>query len=251
MKTGTILNSFLTLKKQKKCGFAVLIDPDSVSPTSMLSIAEKCIAANVDYVFIGGSLMLSDHVDACIQAFKSVSSIPVILFPGHPSQVSKYADALLFLSMLSSRNPELLIGQHVIAAPIIKATSLEIIPTGYLVIDGGRPTTVSYMSNSAPIPSDKADIALCTAWAGEMQGKQLIYMDAGSGALQAISSEMLKKVSENINIPLVVGGGIRNAEQARNACESGAQIIVVGNAIETNPSLIDEIARAVATFNRT
>src|SRR5690606_10109143 len=137
----------------------------------------------------------------CIIAIKKQTNIPVLLFPGSPSQISKYADALLYLSLISGRNPELLIGQHVISAPFVKKSGLEIISTGYMVVDGGAPTTVSYISNATPIPSDKADIALCTAMAGEMLGMKLIYMDAGSGAKKAIHEDMIHSVAKNIEVP--------------------------------------------------
>jgi putative glycerol-1-phosphate prenyltransferase len=165
-------------------------------------------------------------------------------FPGSPSQVSPFADALLYLSLISGRNPDLLIGQHVISAPGVKASGLEVISTGYMVIDGGVPTTVSYMSHSAPIPANKPDVALCTAWAGELQGKHVIYMDAGSGAQYPISTDMIHKVSSNIDIPLIIGGGIRTPEKVYDNCKAGAQVVVVGNAIEKNPSLIREMCLA-------
>jgi putative glycerol-1-phosphate prenyltransferase len=206
------------------------------------------VNAKVDYFFIGGSLVISNHLDQYIQQLKKSCTIPVILFPGNSNQISPYADALLYLSLLSGRNPELLIGQHVISAPAIKKTGLEVIPTGYLVIDGGAPTTVSYMSNAAPIPADKADIAMCTAMAGEMLGKQIIYMDAGSGAKLPISEQMIERVAKNIESPLVIGGGIRDAEKAYHNCKAGADIIVVGNAIEKDPSLMMEVAAAVHTM---
>jgi putative glycerol-1-phosphate prenyltransferase len=151
----------------------------------------------------------------------------------------------LYLSLISGRNAELLIGQHVISAPFVRASGLEIISTGYMVIDGGAPTTVSYISNAAPIPSDKADIALCTAMAGEMLGHKLIYMDAGSGARRPVSEALITAVSGNIQVPLVVGGGIRDAEKAYRNCRAGADVIVVGNAIEKNAALIKEMADAV------
>mgnify|MGYP003575552507 CR=1 FL=1 len=232
------------LKQEGKNAFAVLIDPDSVTPESIRLTAQKCNDAKVDYIFMGGSIMVTAHVDRCIEQFKAESDIPVILFPGSPSQVSPCADALLYLSLISGRNPDLLIGQHVISAPAVKASGLEVISTGYLVIDGGVPTTVSYMSHSAPIPANKPDVALCTAWAGELQGKHVIYMDAGSGAQYPISIEMIKKVSSNIAIPLIVGGGIRTAEKVYENCKAGAQIVVVGNAIEKDPNLIKEMSLA-------
>jgi len=225
--------------------FAILIDPDKINTTSIASLIDLAIAAKVDYFLVGGSLVVSDNLEACILPIKERCSIPIMLFPGSPSQISKHADALLYLSLISGRNADLLIGQHVISAPFVKKSGLEIISTGYMVIDGGAPTTVSYISNATPIPADKADIALCTAMAGEMLGKKLIYMDAGSGARKAISEEMIALVAANIEIPLVVGGGIRDAEKAYLNCKAGADLIVIGNAIEKDPSLIKEMAAAI------
>src|SRR5690606_29950953 len=159
--------------------------------------------------------------------------------------VSRSADALLYLALISGRNPELLIGQHVISAPVVRQSGLEIISTGYMVIDGGAPTTVSYISNATPIPADKNEIAMCTAMAGEMLGMKLIYMDAGSGARRAVSENMIEKVAGIIEIPLVVGGGITDPEKAYRDCKAGADLIVVGNAIEKDPSLIREMSAAV------
>lgn len=244
MRPGTVYTQLKQLKTDGHHAFAVLIDPDSVTPDSIKYTAEKCNEAGVDLVFVGGSIMVTAHVDDCIRKFKEESSIPVALFPGSPSQVSPFADALLYLSLISGRNPDLLIGQHVVSAPNVKASGLEVISTGYMVVDGGVPTTVSYMSHSAPIPANKPDIALCTAWAGELQGKHIIYMDAGSGAKYPISTEMIQKVSSNIEIPLIIGGGIRTAEKVYENCKAGAQVVVVGNAIEKDPSLIKEMSMA-------
>ena len=237
--------SLLEKKKSGKKSFAILIDPDKVSASSLSSLIDLAVSAKADYFFVGGSLVVSDHLDDCVQQIKQQCSIPVILFPGNSAQISKYADALLYLSLISGRNPELLIGQHVVSAPFVKKSGLEIISTGYMVIDGGAPTTVSYISNAAPIPADKSDIALCTALAGEMLGMKLIYMDAGSGARKAISEEMITKVACNITVPLIVGGGIRDAEKAYLNCKAGADVIVVGNAIEKDSSLVKEIAAAI------
>lgn len=245
MYRGSLHKSLVELKQKKQKSFAVLIDPDSVNLNDIEKIARQCNDAQVGYVFIGGSLMTSNHLDQCIIRFKQNSDIPVLLFPGSPSQVSKEADALLYLSLISGRNPELLIGAHVVSAPIVKESGLEVISTGYVVIDGGAPTTVSYMSHSAPIPHDKNDIAVCTALAGEFQGKNIIYMDAGSGAKNPISEEMISSVAQNVSLPIVVGGGIITPEKAYNNCKAGADIIVVGNAIEKKPELIKEMASAI------
>ena len=223
----------------------MLVDPDKVNDNSLEDLVNLCVEARVDYLLVGGSLVISNYLDEAVQLIKNNCDIPVILFPGSPSQVSKYADALLYLSLISGRNPELLIGQHVISAPVVKQSGLEIMPTGYMVIDGGAPTTVSYISNASPLPSDKNEIAMCTAMAGEMLGMKLIYMDAGSGAKRAISESMIEKVAGCIDVPLIVGGGITNPEKAYLNCKAGADVIVVGNAIEKDPALIREMAAAV------
>lgn len=240
-----IYHSFQERKKLGKKSFAVLIDPDKVNDDSMEKLVELSLSAKVDYFFVGGSLVISNYLDECLQLIKRSCDIPTILFPGSPSQVSKYADALLYLSLISGRNAELLIGQHVVSAPIVKKSGLEIMPTGYMVVDGGAPTTVSYISNATPIPADKNEIAMCTAMAGEMLGMQLIYMDAGSGAKRPITESMIEKVSKSIDVPLIIGGGITDPEKAYLNCKAGADIIVVGNAIEKDASLIKEMAAAV------
>jgi putative glycerol-1-phosphate prenyltransferase len=211
----------------------------------MEQLIQLSVDAKVDYFFVGGSLVISNYLDECIQLIKKNCSIPVVLFPGSPSQVSPFADGLLDLSLISGRNPELLIGQHVVSAPVVRKSGLEIISTGYMVIDGGAPTTVSYISNATPLPSDKNEIAMCTAMAGEMLGMKLIYMDAGSGARRAISETMIEKVASCIDVPMIVGGGITDPEKAYLNCKAGADVIVVGNAIEKDPMLIKEIAAAV------
>jgi putative glycerol-1-phosphate prenyltransferase len=240
-----LYKQFIAKKHQGKKSFTVLIDPDKVNAQSIEQITSLAVDAKVDYFFVGGSLVISNHLDECIQQIKALCNIPVILFPGSPSQVSKYADALLYLSLISGRNPELLIGQHVVSAPFVKKSGLEIMPTGYMVVDGGAPTTVSYISNAAPIPADKNEIAMCTAMAGEMLGMKLIYMDAGSGAKRPITEHMIEKVASHIESPLIVGGGIVEPEKAYRNCKAGADVIVVGNAIEKDPSLIKEMAAAV------
>ena len=240
-----ILNSLTERKKLGKKSFAVLIDPDKVNNGNITQLIDMSVAAKVDYFLVGGSLVISTFIDECVQLIKASCNIPVVLFPGSPSQVSKYADALLYLSLISGRNAELLIGQHVVSAPVVKNSGLEVLPTGYMVIDGGAPTTVSYISNASPIPADKNEIAMCTAMAGEMLGMQLIYMDAGSGAKCPIPESMIERVAQSISIPLIVGGGITEPEKAYINCKAGADVIVVGNAIEKDASLITEMASAV------
>jgi phosphoglycerol geranylgeranyltransferase len=240
-----IYQSLTERKRLGKKSFAVLIDPDKVNNHNMEQLISLSVAAEVDYFLVGGSLVISNYLDECLQLIKRHCAIPTILFPGSPSQVSKYADALLYLSLISGRNPELLIGQHVISAPLVKKSGLEIMSTGYMVVDGGAPTTVSYISNASPLPSDKNEIAVCTAMAGEMLGMKLIYMDAGSGAKRAINETMIEKVAESISVPLIIGGGIIEPEKAYRNCKAGADVIVVGNAIEKDASLIKEMASAV------
>lgn len=241
----SIYQSFWERKHQQKKSFAVLIDPDKVNAHSLKDVVSLALDASVDYFFIGGSLVVSHFLDEAVKQVKQECDIPVILFPGSPSQISQYADALLYLSLISGRNPELLIGQHVISAPAVKKSRLEIMPTGYMVIDGGAPTTVSYISNASPIPSDKNEIAVCTAMAGEMLGMKLIYMDAGSGARKPITENMISDVAGSIEVPLIVGGGITDPEKAYLNCKSGADVIVIGNAIEKDPSLIREMSAAI------
>lgn len=237
-----IYNQIVTNSKAGKKQLAVLIDPDKFSSEEIIIQAEK---AGADYIFVGGSLLTTGNLDECVERIKNITNIPVILFPGNVLQVTKKADALLLLSLISGRNPEMLIGNHVVAAPLLKLSELEILPTGYMLIESGRQTTVSYMSNTTPIPSDKNDVALCTAMAGEMLGLKLIYMDAGSGAKNTVPYPMIKMVKQNVSVPLIIGGGIRTGEEAYNACVAGADVIVVGNAVEKEPSLLNEISNAI------
>jgi putative glycerol-1-phosphate prenyltransferase len=236
-----ILNKSGSGKKQ----LAVLVDPDKLINRDVENIALNSARSGVDYFFVGGSLLVNNEFDQCIKTLKANSEIPVILFPGNTMQMSWKADAILFLSLISGRNAEMLIGRHVIAAPHLKMSPLEIISCGYMLIESGKSTAVQYMSNTVPIPSDKLDIAICTAMAGEMLGLKLIYLEAGSGAQQCVPLEMIRQVKENINIPLLTGGGIRTPESASEAAKAGADIIVVGTAFEKNSGLIDEMADAV------
>lgn len=242
-----IYASMLELKKSGKKQFAVLIDPDNANPDKIKELATIAQQSGVDWFFVGGSLLTQNSLDACISILKECSKIPVILFPGNTLQMSNKADAILFLSLISGRNAEMLIGRHVIAAPYLKLSKLEVISTGYMLIESGRPTAVSYMSNSVPIPMDKDDIAACTAMAGEMLGLKLIFMDAGSGANNPITEAMIQAVSKSIDIPLMVGGGINSPKKATDACKAGADIIVIGNAIEKDSNLIIRVADSINT----
>lgn len=240
-----IYTSLCQKKAEGEKAFAVLIDPDKVNDDKMEALIKLSLDAGVDYFLVGGSLVISDYLDSCIQFIKRYCTIPVIIFPGNHNQVSPHADALLYLSLISGRNPDLLIGQHVVSAPVIRRSGLEIISTGYMVVDGGAPTTVSYISNAGPLPADKDEIAMCTAMAGEMLGNQLIYLDAGSGAQRPITESMISAVANNIEVPLFIGGGIRDAEKAYLNCKAGADVIIVGNAIEKHGALIQELSAAI------
>ena len=243
------MNIIDLFSKQKK-QIAVLIDPDKLSPEQLVETAKITQKAGVDFIFVGGSLMTSDSLFHCIRTIKENTDIPVILFPGSSYQISRNADGMLFLSLISGRNPDMLIGMHVLSAPYIKLSGLETIPTGYMLIDSGKPTSVTYMSNSFPIPNDKKDIAACTAMAGEMLGLRTIFMDAGSGASQTVPEEMISFVKGSIEIPLIIGGGIRTPEKAKSVIEAGADIIVVGNRFEEDPNLIYDFTDIVALFNK-
>jgi phosphoglycerol geranylgeranyltransferase len=233
------------LKNNNRKSFAILIDPDKFDPKGLNLVISSAQESSVDFILVGGSLLTYDHLDETLQSIKDQADIPIILFPGSILQLNEKADAVLLLSLISGRNADLLIGKHVIAAPYLKNSSLEILPTGYMLIESGPMTTAQYISNTIPIPRLKDDIAICTAIAGEMLGLRLIYMDAGSGAEMPVSTSMISKVKENISIPLIIGGGIRTPEQASASCKAGADMIVVGNAIEKDYSCLKEIAHAI------
>ncbi len=241
------MNLYSSLSESKK-KFAVLVDPDKYDGKRLIDLVTLAGESMVSYFFVGGSLLSNGNLGETIRVIKDYSDIPVIIFPGDEMQIDPQADAILLLSLISGRNPDLLIGKHVIAAPYLKKSGLEILPTGYMLIDSGRSTTALYMSNSLPIPRDKDDIAISTAMAGEMLGLRLIYMDGGSGAQNSIPSSMIEKVKENIHVPLIIGGGIRTPHLAAEQFKAGADVIVVGNAIEDDQSLLKKIAEVTYSF---
>lgn len=246
-----ILETLADRSRKGKKSIAVLVDPDKVTDAGQLQHLINLASENlVDFFLVGGSLVTTTNMSEVVKQIKDNVSIPVILFPGNSMQIEPTADALLFLSLISGRNPELLIGQHVIAAPIIRNTKLEIIPTGYMLINSGKTTSVAYISNTTPIPDDKYSLAACTAMAGEMLGLQAIYMDAGSGAEKEISARMITTVKKSINVPLIIGGGINTKQKAFAALEAGADMIVIGNALEKHPNLLIEISEKVYEWNQ-
>ena len=241
---GNILSNIFQAKKDNKKSLAVLIDPDSLSKKVLEQQMMDAIDANVDYFFIGGSMITDDCLDETLSFLKDNTSIPIVIFPGSVYQINEKADAILFLSLISGRNADLLIGKHVLAAPMIKKSGIEVLPTGYMLIDSGRPTTASYVSGTLPIPNDKPSIASCTAMAGEMLGLQLIFLDGGSGAEKPVTSEMIRATSDATNSPIIVGGGISTPEKAIENWNAGADIVVVGTAFENDPKIIAEISKA-------
>jgi putative glycerol-1-phosphate prenyltransferase len=239
-----VLSNITEAKRSNKKLFSLLIDPDNCSGQEAEKTAIAARDSGVDLLFVGGSLLVNDRLFDTVQIIKANCDIPVVLFPGDNMQVVPNADAILLLSVISGRNAEMLIGKHVVAAPRLKNSGLEIIPTGYMLIDSGRATTASYMSNTNPIPHDKDDIAACTAMAGEMLGLKTIFLDGGSGAQNSVSPSMIKRVNDHVESPIIVGGGLKTPEMAKARFDAGATVVVVGNAIEKDSSLLQELASA-------
>jgi phosphoglycerol geranylgeranyltransferase len=244
-----IYDDFLERKKAGQKSFALLIDPDFISESHLISIFSNTTKNSFQYIFLGGSLVSDYDFDEKVTLIKRFTDLPVIIFPGNQIHISSKADGILLLSLISGRNPDFLIGQHVIAAPRLKQSGLEILSTGYMLVDSGKATTVSYISNTFPLPNNKPDIALCTAMAGEMLGLKNIYLDAGSGADNTVSTTIIKKIASNIQLPIIVGGGIDTIEKAEKILLAGADIIVIGNKIEENPDFVADIAKLVNDFN--
>ena len=229
-------------KKEKLLAF--LIDPDKCNDSKLDYLVKIFEKQPPHFILVGGSL-ISSPIDSLVISLKSRLNVPIILYPGHPSHICPDFDAILLLSMISGRNPELLIGNHVVAAPIIKHYKIESISTGYMLIDGGVYTSVEYISATRPIPADKTDIIVATAMAGEMLGQKLIYMDAGSGALNPVPAKAIEEVKTNCSIPLMIGGGINTPQKLETAFNSGADIVVIGNAIENTPELASEFLTCI------
>lgn len=243
----TVYNNLNSVISQKGAAYLVLIDPDKISGNKLIQFVRHCEVSGVDGFLIGGSLMTTNILDKVLDTISSVTKLPTILFPGSVSQVSNKADAILFISLVSGRNAEHLIGTHVIAAPIIKQSKIEPISTGYMLIESGKKTTVEYMSGSSPIPRNKPEIATATALAAEYLGMKFVYLEGGSGADKSVPTEMVKMVSSSLSIPVIVGGGIRDSKTAREKVESGASVIITGNYFEDESKwhLIKEFANAV------
>ena len=222
--------------------FAVLIDPENIKKDNLVQTVKMADSCMVDMIFVGGSLV-SENIDKPIEVIKSLTQIPVLLFPGSLLQISGKADGILLLSLISGRNPEYLIGNHVQAAPLLKKLHLEIIPTAYLLTGNADVTAVGYISNTTPIPYHKTDLLAATAMAGEMLGNRLIYLEAGSGAANTLPPEAIKSVKENISVPLIVGGGFKTSQAVSEAYQAGADIVVIGNALEKDRSLLEKVSK--------
>jgi len=242
-----IHNHLLNTIKAKGAAYLVLLDPDKISNSRIAPFIKHCEKSGVDGFLVGGSLMISGDLDTFIESLRVETTLPLIIFPGSVNQISPLADAILFLSVISGRNAEHLIGKHVTASPLIKRAKVEPISTGYILVESGVTTTAVYMSGSLPVPKNKPEIAAATALAGEYLGMKFIYLEAGSGAQESVPDEMIKTVSEECSIPIIVGGGIRNPETARKKVENGASIIVTGNFFEdeNNWALIKDFASAI------
>jgi phosphoglycerol geranylgeranyltransferase len=246
MRAGSVLNYLREVITKYRAGYFILIDPDEYSVPDCIRLAHQAEEAGTDAILFGGSFLTAD-LNPMAEALQNETRLPVILFPGDSMQLSPHADALLYLSLISGRNPNFLIGEQVKAAPWIRRYDLEVIPTGYMLIDGGCQTSVGFMSGTTPIPRDKCDIAWAHALAAEYLGMQLVYLEAGSGATLPVPDQMVAAIRKHIRIPIIVGGGIRTPEIAAEKVKAGADFIVTGTVIENSdsPSLMKEFAEAI------
>ncbi len=232
----------------KKKRFALLIDPDKHTEDSLAYLVSMANLTPPDLILVGGSLLFRP-IEECITYLKEHLNIPVFIFPGDISQLSDHADGIFLLSLISGRNPEFLIGNHVIAAPRLKQSGIEVIPTGYMLIENGHSTSVEYISNTKPIPFGKTDLAVATALAGELLGLKLLYLEAGSGAEKSVGIDMISEICKAVKIPIVVGGGIRSVENAEKAYAAGADMIVIGTALEEYPEQLKDFAALRTRLN--
>lgn len=237
----------VAVSKAKGAAYLVLVDPDKIAPDKLPVFVQQASEAGADAFLVGGSLITDDSFERCIVSMKKHTSVPVVIFPGGVMQISPQADALLFLSIISGRNPEHLIGSQVLAAPIVKKIGLEAISTAYMLVESGKTTSAEFMSNTRPLPRHKPDIAVAHALAAEILGFKLLYLEAGSGAEQSVPEEMIGAVARHCSVPLIVGGGIRTPEDARKKVLAGANFIVTGTVFEKdgNASLMKEFAAAI------
>ncbi len=243
----TVFARLLDTRKRKGAGLWALLDPDRSSGKGIVELARRCERADVDALLVGSSLLLSSKLEEALKLIKGEVSLPVIIFPGNAIQISRYADAILYLSLISGRNPDLLIGEQVKAAPLIREYGIEPISTGYMIIDSGSPTAVQFMSNTQPLPQTKPDLAKAHALAAQYLGMKLLYLEAGSGAKNSVSEGIIGEVKGYVDLPLIVGGGIKTPEEAARKVEAGADFVVIGNAFEKtgSPERIEAFSQAV------
>lgn len=236
--------SILNSKKKGRKLFSVLVDPDKFS-SDVIREADK---TKVDFIFIGGSKIKKRNFHRCINVIRKITNIPLVIFPGSREQISEKADAILLLSLISGRNPDYLIGEHIRASRQLKKSTLEIIPTGYILIGGGKEISTQAVTRTSPIKSSDKNLVVSTAIAGELLGMKMIYLEAGSGTKNPLSSILVKDVRKNISVPIIAGGGINTSERAIALCKSGADMIVVGNGIEKDVTLVQKISKAIYSF---
>jgi putative glycerol-1-phosphate prenyltransferase len=243
----SVYEQLIATSKRRGAAHLVLIDPDKIADRTLENFIAKAVSADVDAFLVGGSLVVDDSFHKCIKTIKDCTSLPVVIFPGAISQISADADAILFLSLLSGRNPEHLIGSQVVAAPVIRKLGLEAISTAYMLVESGRTTSAEFMSNTKPLPRNKPDIAVAHAMAAEMIGFKFIYLEAGSGAENAVPDEMIAAIRRHTNVPVIVGGGISTPAEARRKVHAGANFIVTGTVLESNGDalLMKQFAAAV------
>lgn len=237
----SILEYIISAKKSNKKLLAVLLDPDKLELANIPTTLQKINESNVHLIFVGGSLLFSNLFNEFVANVKENTTLPILLFPSSAIQISNKADGILFLQLISGRNPEYLISNQVIAAPLLKQSNLEVISTGYMLIESGRETTASYISNTKPIPAHKPEIAMATAMAGAYIGNKLIYLDGGSGALNPVPPQMIKMVAKNIEKPIIVGGGLKSKKAIQEAFDAGASIVVIGTAFENDNTIFENL----------
>lgn len=233
---GSVYQSLLSAAEKRGGGYIVLLDPDRKHDETLDARVDSAHDAGADAIFVGGSLMMDGKFHDRIKRIKENSTIPVIFFPGGVNQLNAHFDAILFTAVLSGRNPHYLIGEQVIAAPIVNDLGLEVIPTSYLLFDGGAQSTVEFMSGTRPLPMNRPDIAVAHALASEYLGKKLLYLEAGSGAKESVPNETIKEICARVSVPVLAGGGITSPEAAREKVEAGAAFIVTGTAVEDGGS---------------
>ncbi|MCK9409598.1 MAG: geranylgeranylglyceryl/heptaprenylglyceryl phosphate synthase [Bacteriovoracaceae bacterium] len=243
----SVYQSLLLTVSAKGASYCVLIDPDKIEEKALPSFVEQATGAGTDVFLVGGSLIVDDSFERTIRTIKQHSNIPVVIFPGGVMQISGAADAILFLSLISGRNPELLIGNQVLAAPIVKKIGLEAISTAYMLVESGKTTSAEFISNTRPLPRHKPDIAVAHALAAEILGFKMIYLEAGSGAEQSVPDEIIGAVAKHCSVPLIVGGGLKTPDDARKKVNAGAKFIVTGTVLEKNggATLMKEFASAI------